>query len=95
VQYTIHGFTGFFLKVASNELQIARLTPTSSALFHKNGLFGARITGGGSGGTVAVIGRRDAADAITNLAERYAEETGHQPYVFRGSSPGSAAFWFF
>ena len=28
------------------------------------GLYGARITGGGSGGTVAVLGRRDAAPAI-------------------------------
>jgi hypothetical protein len=26
------------------------------------------------------------------LAERYAEDTGHQPYIFAGSSPGSAAF---
>lgn len=58
----------------------------------KNRLYGARITGGGSGGTVAVIGRRDAGDSIAKVAERYAEETSHQPYVFSGSSPGSAAF---
>jgi L-arabinokinase len=59
-----------------------------------SGLYGARITGGGSGGTVAVIGRREASDAIARVANRYAEETGHQPYVFSGSSPGSAAFGF-
>jgi L-arabinokinase len=59
-----------------------------------SGLYGARITGGGSGGTVAVIGRREAGDAIARVANRYAEETGHQPYVFSGSSPGSAAFGF-
>jgi L-arabinokinase len=58
------------------------------------GLYGARITGGGSGGTVAVLGHRDAGDAIANVAERYAEETGHRPYVFSGSSPGSTAFGF-
>jgi L-arabinokinase len=57
-----------------------------------NGLYGARITGGGGGGTVAVIGRREAGGAIAKLADQYAEETGHQPYVFSGSSPGSAAF---
>lgn len=58
----------------------------------KNGLYGGRITGGGSGGTVAVIGRRQAGGAIAKLADRYAEESGYQPYVFSGSSPGSAAF---
>lgn len=60
----------------------------------RNGLYGARITGGGSGGTVAVIGRREAGDAIARVANRYAEETGYEPYVFSGSSPGSAAFGF-
>ena len=58
----------------------------------KNGLYGARITGGGNGGTVAVIGRREAGGAIAKLADRFAEETGYHPYVFSGSSPGSAAF---
>jgi L-arabinokinase len=56
------------------------------------GLYGAKITGGGSGGTVAVLGDRNAGKAVENLAERYAEDTGHQPYIFAGSSPGSAAF---
>jgi galactokinase len=56
------------------------------------GLYGAKITGGGSGGTVAVLGQRSAGQAITRLSERYARETGHQPHVFAGSSPGSAGF---
>jgi L-arabinokinase len=60
----------------------------------KNGLYGARITGGGSGGTVAIIGRHEAGDAIARLADQYAEETGYQPEFFSGSSPGSAAFGF-
>jgi L-arabinokinase len=57
-----------------------------------NGLYGAKITGGGSGGTVAVLGRRAADSAVQRVAEKYAEATGHQPYLFSGSSPGSAAF---
>ncbi len=57
-----------------------------------NGLYGARITGGGNGGTVAVIGRREAGGAIAKLADRFAEKTGYHPYVFSGSSPGSAVF---
>jgi L-arabinokinase len=57
-----------------------------------HGLFGAKITGGGSGGTVAVLGNRDAEQVVLDLAHRYAVLTGHEPYIFRGSSPGSAAF---
>jgi galactokinase len=56
------------------------------------GLYGARITGGGSGGTVAVLGRRDAAAAIARVAESYERDTGYSPYVFAGSSPGVLAF---
>jgi len=57
-----------------------------------SGLYGAKITGGGSGGTVAVIGRRDAGGAIAEVAHSFAEKNGHRPYIFTGSSPGSAAF---
>jgi galactokinase len=56
------------------------------------GLHGAKITGGGSGGTVAVLGRRDAGAAIAEVVRSYAEKTGHQAHIFSGSSPGSAAF---
>jgi galactokinase len=56
------------------------------------GLYGARITGGGSGGTVAVLGRRDAAGAIARVAGAYERSTGHRPHVFAGSSPGVLAF---
>ena len=59
-------------------------------------LHGAKITGGGSGGTVCVLGdnSQQAADAVRSIAERYAKQTGHAPYVFRGSSPGAADFGF-
>lgn len=56
------------------------------------GLFGARITGGGSGGTVAVLGRRDAADAIENVRQRFHDRTGYLPVIISGSSPGAVAF---
>jgi galactokinase len=57
-----------------------------------SGLYGARITGGGSGGTVAVLGRRDAGAAIARVVEAYERDTGYRPYVFAGSSPGVLAF---
>jgi L-arabinokinase len=56
------------------------------------GLFGAKITGGGSGGTVAILGRANAAHAVTEIARRYRDQTGRKPYVFSGSSPGACDF---
>ncbi len=56
------------------------------------GLFGARITGGGSGGTVAVLGHRDAAPAVARIAAQYAAESGHPADIITGSSPGAAQF---
>jgi galactokinase len=56
------------------------------------GLYGAKITGGGSGGTVAVLGNHDAGKSVGEIADKYARATGYAPYVFTGSSPGSAAF---
>jgi galactokinase len=54
------------------------------------GLYGAKITGGGSGGTVAILARADAGAAIEAVARRYERETGRVPYVFSGSSSGAA-----
>jgi L-arabinokinase len=56
------------------------------------GIYGAKITGGGSGGTVAVLGQRDAEETIHRVAQRYAEEMGYQPIIFAGSSDGAARF---
>jgi L-arabinokinase len=56
------------------------------------GLYGAKITGGGSGGTVAVLGRRGSDEAIFDIARNYERQTGHRPFVFAGSSPGAVEF---
>ncbi|KAJ8567846.1 hypothetical protein K7X08_020568 [Anisodus acutangulus] len=57
-------------------------------------LFGAKITGGGSGGTVCVIGRNclRSNEQIIEIQQRYKAATGFSPYVFEGSSPGAAKF---
>ena len=52
-------------------------------------LSGARITGGGSGGTVAVLGNVGAGAAVTEVARRYAERTGRDPWIVQGSSSGA------
>jgi L-arabinokinase len=56
------------------------------------GLFGAHITGGGSGGTVAVLSSRNNEAVIQRIASEYESETGRYPYIFHGSSPGSTMF---
>lgn len=60
----------------------------------RGGLYGAKITGGGSGGTVAILGRRDAGAAVEHVIGEYERVMNHEPYIFAGSSPGSAAFGF-
>ncbi len=61
----------------------------------ERGLYGARITGGGSGGTVAVLCTADAIDtnaALTEVCHEYQQRTGNLPRVFVGSSPGAVMF---
>lgn len=57
-------------------------------------LYGAKITGGGSGGTVAVLGKKGADAEIERIAAAYEKQTKYRPYIFSGSSPGAAAFGF-
>jgi galactokinase len=54
------------------------------------GLYGAKITGGGSGGTVAVLARADARAAVNHVAARYHLEVGHHVEVFNGPGSGAA-----
>jgi galactokinase len=53
------------------------------------GLFGAKITGGGSGGTVAVLGDATAGDTVAEIASEYTRRTGHTSEVFTDSGPGA------
>jgi L-arabinokinase len=52
-------------------------------------LFGAKITGGGAGGTVAVLGSADGASAFEKVVSCYAGLQSFVPYVFEGSSIGA------
>ncbi len=58
------------------------------------GLYGAKITGGGSGGTVAVLmnDTAEAAEAVAGIADTYQQRTGLRADVFDGTSPGAAQF---
>jgi L-arabinokinase len=55
------------------------------------GVFGAKITGAGSGGTVALLTRADAGAVVEEIASIYRDRTGHEARVFSGSSAGASA----
>ena len=55
-------------------------------------IYGAKITGGGSGGTVAVLAHQSAKPTVAKIAELYSQRTGHQPTIISGSSDGAARF---
>jgi L-arabinokinase len=59
------------------------------------GLYGAKITGGGSGGVVAVLGRGGSEMGVAAIARRYQRLTGRSPEVLGGSSDGAARFGVF
>jgi galactokinase len=69
-----------------------RLVALVKAEAPEHGLFGAKITGGGSGGTVAVFATSDAEPFVRDLAARYSAETGRATggRVFAESGPGAA-----
>ena len=59
----------------------------------KAGLYGAKITGGGTGGTVAVFGKLEALhEHIPQIATEYSRRVGVMPDIFEGTSPGAMEF---
>lgn len=55
------------------------------------GFYGAKITGGGSGGTVAVLSNisEKTDQALREICVQYQQQTGHTPEIFWASSPGA------
>ena len=70
------------------------LIVTLARELNEDGIYGARITGGGSGGTVAVLGRRSSGAVIEILRQRFRQRTGYLPLIISGSSPGARSFGF-
>lgn len=89
LMYASHqSYTALGLNSAGTDLLVDLVRKEGRA----GGLFGAKITGGGSGGTVAVLGDQNAEPAIQRIVKAYEDQTAHRPYVFKGSSSGSLAF---
>ena len=60
----------------------------------KAGFPGAKMTGGGAGGVVAILGRSgpETRRAIQDIAQQYGADRYAMPYIFDGSSNGVDAF---
>jgi galactokinase len=67
-----------------------RLVSLARGAGSTGGIHGAKITGGGSGGTVAILADASAGETVRTIARDYAAETGRDAYVFQGTSPGAA-----
>jgi L-arabinokinase len=88
LMYQSHGsYSACGLGSEGTDLLVALAKEAGTA----QGIYGAKITGGGSGGTVAILGRRDAGDRVADIGREYARRTGRTAYLFEGSSPGAAA----
>ncbi len=53
------------------------------------GIYGAKITGGGAGGTVAILADANAGDTIREIFNEYATAQPVSPFLFEGSSDGA------
>ena len=59
----------------------------------QQGLYGAKITGGGTGGTVAVFGKTAALkEHVPQIAVEFSRRVGVLPDIFEGTSPGAVEF---
>ncbi len=56
------------------------------------GLYGAKVTGGGAGGTVAILGRKGADAAFRKVVKAHAKARNIEPFVMQGSSMGADRF---
>ena len=57
-----------------------------------NGIYGAKITGGGAGGTVAILADRKGGETIRQIFNAYAGTQMGNPYLFEGSSDGADSY---
>jgi L-arabinokinase len=56
------------------------------------GLPGAKMTGGGAGGVVALLGRAEQQCIVESILDEFSVEQGQTPHLFEGSSAGADSF---
>src|SRR5690606_37465963 len=80
------------LRASLGHRETDRLVRMARAIGPTGGCYGAKITGGGGGGTVALLIRDEPAvfAAIENLRHEYTRQTGRDTVLFAQSGPGAA-----
>ena len=58
----------------------------------ENGIYGAKITGGGAGGTVAILANENVGKTVEKIMNSYAHSKMGEPYLFEGSSDGADSY---
>lgn len=69
-----------------------RLVELAMAEGPAQGIFGAKASGGGSGGTVVILHDRRGKTALSRIAAEYGRQTGKTPFLVQGASAGAMAF---
>jgi L-arabinokinase len=89
LMYAAHeSYSACGLGCAETDLLVAMV----KKLGPKQGFYGAKITGGGSGGTVAILARGGTDDLVKTMAAEYREKTGIAAKVLTGSTEGAVAW---
>jgi galactokinase len=92
-QLMLEAHTSYSEKVDLGSDETDLLVKLAMDLGPDHGIFGAKITGGGSGGTVAMLCSGSEVDeSINRIREEYQRSTGIEPLVMRGSSCGAMEF---
>ena len=80
-------------KCAQSCREVDFLVKAARRMGPEEGVYGAKITGGGSGGTVALLGEKGKLRAaVRKLTAAYRQVWGIRADVFLGSSPGACEF---
>jgi galactokinase len=88
LMYESHaGYSACGLGCDATDALVTRLRAAGSDA----GIYGAKITGGGCGGTVAILAHTDAASLVHAIAAQHEHRCGRAVRVFGDSSAGAAA----
>lgn len=79
-------------RVGLGSPQIEQIVQSVRKIGLPGGLYGARITAGGGGGTVAVLSYGDVSNSLVQILAAYKIAWGLEAKVFNGSSPGAFEF---
>ena len=72
--------------------EIDGIVNIAKKLGEQGGIYGAKITGGGGGGTVAILGYGDISTSLTQILSAYKLAWGIETETFSGTSDGASKF---